>query len=150
MENVNKQTICNKVVLVFLPRQIREGKKRTSWEYFLSWQRCDHISMWFEKGTAQLLSKLWIPCNFRHADSSGHTSTARVFCYIYPWNLPKYHCRLSVLFNLFTLPAATRSGCSFKYVKQGVVSTFNWAYLNVGSEGSSSWCGEYEDANDLF
>jgi len=30
MEKVNEQNICNEVVLVFLPRQIREGKKGTS------------------------------------------------------------------------------------------------------------------------
>lgn len=151
MENVNKQNICNEVVLVFLPRQIREGKKHTSWEYFLSWQRCDHISIWFETGTAQHLSKRWIPCNFSCTDCSGDTSTARVFCYIYPWNMPKYNCRLSVPFSFFTLPAAIWSGFSFKLVKQSILSTFTWAYLNVGNEcSSSSWYGEYEDANDLF
>jgi len=139
MEKVNEQNICNEVVLVFLPRQIREGKKGTSWGYFLPWQRCDHISIWLETGTAQPLSKWGILCNFSRTDSSGDTSTARIFCYIYPWSLPKYNCRFSIYFSLFTLPAATWSGCSFKPVKQGITSTFTWAYLSVGNEGSSSF-----------
>lgn len=138
IENVNKQSMCNEVVLVFLPRQIGERKKHTSWEYFLLWQRCDHISIWFETGTARHLSKWWIYCNFSHSEGSGDMSTARVLCSVYLWNLPQYNHRSSVPFSLFTLPEVTWSGRSFKLVKQGVVNVFTWAYLNVGNEGASS------------
>lgn len=103
MENVNKQNICNEVVLVFVPRQIREGKKHTSWEYFLSWQRCDHMSTWFEIGTStseQTVNTLHLHplLEFRRYQYS------KFFPVFTPRNLSRYDHRLFVPISFFILP----------------------------------------------